>query len=176
MDILYRQNYPFIVNLKNMDFLENNIGLVLYTHVKIDAKLDYMFTRVLLEMDHTSLSIYKKLCNLDRDLKQAAIILLTQKFPLVGYFIKGQRHTFSTLKSSNVISLLQCKVVSSPLHVLENQCLESIPIYYQNKLQFADQVTRKTFHWSIKAPCKSENLDKKILPNADEDDTYRLTP
>ena len=126
-------------------------------------------------MDQTSLNIYKKLCDLDRDLKQTAFILLTKKFPLVGYIITGQRHTFATLKSQNVISLFQCKVVSSPLYVLENQCFEGIPIYYQNKLQFIDEVTRKTFLWSIKAPCKSENFDQQISLNADGDDTYRLT-
>ena len=60
---------------------------------------------VLMEMDHTSLSIYKKLCDLDRELKQTAFILLTQKFPFVGYVITVQRHTFATLESSNVISL-----------------------------------------------------------------------
>ena len=100
------------------------------------------------------LKYLQKLCDLDHDLKQTAFILLTQKFPLVGYIITGQRHTFATLKSQDVISLYQCKVVSSPLYVLENQCFERIPIYYQNKQQFADQVTRKTFPWSIKAPCK----------------------
>ena len=63
-----------------------------------------MVSRILLEMERTSLSIYKKLCDIDRDLKQTAFILLTQKFPLVGYAITGQRHTFATPKSSNVIS------------------------------------------------------------------------
>ena len=66
--------------------------------VQIDAKLDYKINRVLLEIDQTSLNIYKKLCDLDRDLKQAAFVLLTQKFPLDGYRITGQRHTFATLK------------------------------------------------------------------------------
>ena len=68
-------------------------------------------------MDQTSLSIYEKICHLDRDLKQTAFILLTQKLPLVGYVITGQRHIFATLKSSNVISLFQLKVVSSPSYV-----------------------------------------------------------
>ena len=77
----------------------------------------------------------KKLCELDRDLKQTAFIPLTQKFPLVGYIITGQRHTFATLKSQYVISLFQGKAVSSPLYVLESQCFERIPIYYQNKIQ-----------------------------------------
>ena len=88
----------------------------------------------------------------------------------------GQRHTFATLKSCNLISLIQCKLVSSLLYVLENQCFERIPIYYQNKLQFVDQVTRATFPLSIKAPCKSENFDQQNSLNLDGDDTYRLTP
>ena len=37
-----------------------------------------------------------------------------------------------TLKSQNVISLFQCEIVLSPLYVLENQCFERIPTYYQN--------------------------------------------
>ena len=78
-------------------------------------------------MDHKNLNIYKKLCDLYRDLKQSAFILLTQKFPLVGYIITGQRHTFATLKIQNVISLFQCKVVFTPLYFLENQCFERIP-------------------------------------------------
>ena len=39
-----------------------------------------------------------------------------------------------------------------------------------------DQVTRKTFHWSIKAPSKFDNFDQQISLDADGDDTYRLTP
>ena len=50
-------------------------------------------------MDQTSLYIYKKFCVSDCDLKQTAFNLLTQKFPLVGYIITGQRHTFVTLKN-----------------------------------------------------------------------------
>ena len=121
-----------------------------------------MISRVLLEMDQTNLNIYKKkLCDLDRDLKRTAFILLTQKFPLVGYIITGQRNTFATLKSQKVISLFQCKVVSSPLYVLENQCFERIPIYYQHKLQFVDQVTRKTFPGLLKHHVNLKILIKK---------------
>ena len=144
-----------------------------HPNVQVDAKLDYMISRVLLKMDHTSLNIYKKLTDLDRDLKQTAFILLTQKFPLVGYVITGQRHTFATLKSQSVISLFQCKIVSSPLYVLKDQCFQRIPIHYQNKLQFVDRVTRKTFPWSIIAPCKPDNFDQQISLDADGDDTSR---
>ena len=155
--------------------IQNSFGAV-HPDVQIDAKLDYMINRELLEMDQTSLNIYKNLCDLDRDLKQTAFTLLTQKISLVGYAITGQHNTFATLKSQNVIPLFQCKTVSSPLYVLKDQCFERIPIYYQNKLQFVDQVTRKTFPWSIKAPRKSDNLDQQISLDVDGDDTYRLTP
>ena len=84
-------------------------------------------------------------------------------------------HNF-TLKSQNVISVFQCKVVSSPLYVLESLCFERIPIYYQNKLQFVDQVTRKIFPCSFKMPCKSKNFDQQISLDADGYDTYCLTP
>ena len=68
--------------------IQNWFGAV-HPNVQIDAKLNYMICRVLLEMDQTSLNIYRKLCDLDRDLKQTAFFLLTQKFAL-GYVITGQ--------------------------------------------------------------------------------------
>ena len=77
---------------------QNWFGAV-HPNVQIDAKHDYMVSQVLQKMDCTSLSICKKFCDLDRNLNQNAFILLTQKFPIVGYFITGQRHTFATLKS-----------------------------------------------------------------------------
>ena len=132
-------------------FRKQNWFRAVHPNVQIDAKINYMVSRALLEIDHTSLSIYKKHWDLDRDFKQkTAFILLTQKFPLVGYVITGQRHTFATQKNSNVFSLFQFKVVSSPLYVLEKQCFERILIYYQNKLKFVGHVTRKTLPWSIK--------------------------
>ena len=59
---------------------------------------------------------------------------------------------------------------------MENQCFERIAIYYHYKIQFVDQVTRKTFPWSIKAPYKSNIFDQQISHGADGDVTYRLTP
>ena len=79
-------------------FWKQNWFVAVPPNVQIDAKLEYMISIVLPEMDHTNLSIYKKLFDLDRDLKQTAFILLTQKLPLVGYVITGQRKIFATLK------------------------------------------------------------------------------
>ena len=65
--------------------------------------------------------------------------------------------------------------MSHHLYVLDNQCFKRIPIFHENKLQFVDQVTRNTFPWSIKEPCKSDNFDQ-VSPDADADESYRLTP
>ena len=89
---------------------KNRFGAV-QPNVQNDVKLDFMISRVLLEMDQSSLNIYKELCDLDRDLKQSAFNLLIQKSRLVCYIITGQRHTFATLKSQKIISIFQCKVV-----------------------------------------------------------------
>ena len=80
------------------------------------------------------------------------------------------------MKFSKVIPLFQFKTVSSPLHVLENQCFEHIPVFYQNEFQMVDQVTCKTFPWSNKAPCTTTNFDQQILLDADGDELYRLAP
>ena len=92
------------------------------------------------------------------------------------YVIKGQRNTFATLKRSGAISLFQGRTVSSPLFVLDNQCFERIPIFYQNILQFVHQVTRNIFPLSIKAPCKTDIFDQQILLDADGVESYRLKP
>ena len=91
-------------------FRKQNYFGVVAPNVQIDAEFDNMVSRILFELEQRSLFLYKKLCDLDRDLKQTAFILLTQKFTLGGYVITGQRHRFATLKNSNFISLFQCKV------------------------------------------------------------------
>ena len=153
-----------------MNFLENKIGLVQYT----------LLFKSTPNSITTSLNIYKKLCDLDRDLKQIAFKLLNTKItPSRLYYYrtyKPEINTIATLKSQNVISLYQCKTVQSPLYVLKDQCFERIPTYYQNKVQFVDQVTRKKFPCSIKPPWKSDNFDQHISLDVDGENTYRLTP
>ena len=49
-------------------------------------------------------------------------------------------------------------------------------IFITKTISKVDQVARKTFPWSIKAPWKSENFDQQISLDVDGDDTYRFTP
>ena len=57
---------------------------------------------------------------------------------------------------------------SSPFYVFEPQCFERALIFYQSKLQFEDQVTRKTYPWSIKTQWKTDNFDQQISLEADD--------
>ena len=41
-------------------------------------------------------------------------------------------------------------------------------LFYQNKLQFVDQDTRKTFPWSIKAPAEKFDQQLSLDPNGDK--------
>ena len=50
--------------------------------LRMEAKVYYTISKILLEMDHTFLSLYKKLNDLDRNLKQTTFVLLSQKFLL----------------------------------------------------------------------------------------------
>ena len=48
--------------------------------------------------------------------------------------------------------------------------------FLPKQLQFVEQVTGKTFLWSIKAPFKSENSDQKMSLDADGNESHRVTP
>ena len=58
---LFSTHQIFAVNKKSINFVENEI-CASHTDVQIDAKIYNSISRVLLEMDHTSITIYKKLC------------------------------------------------------------------------------------------------------------------
>ena len=63
-----------------------------------------------------------------------------------------------------------------PLYVIHVQYFETIPFFYQSKVEFVDQVLRIIYLGSIKAPCRTIIFNQHIMHDADYDDTYRLTP
>ena len=77
---------------------------------------------------------------------------------------------------SKALRLFHFFIVKLSLYVLENHCFERIPFLYQAKIQFVDQFTRKTFSWSIHAPCKTKNFDQQISLDQYGDESLRLTP
>ena len=102
--MLNLKNHRSIENWKGTNFFANKNGFgAVHPNAHIDAKLDYMISWVVLEMNQTSLSTYKKLGGHDRNLKQTTFILLTQKSPVVGYIITGQKNTFATLKNFDIV-------------------------------------------------------------------------
>ena len=130
-----------------------------HPNVQIDAKLDYMIQRVLVEMNQTSLSIYKKIWRSRSQFKTDRFYIVNTKIFISGIY---RHRTAKHICNTNVFSLIQFKTVSSLHYVLENQCFERIPVFYQSNLQFVDQVTRKIIRWPIKAPYKKHSYDQQI--------------
>ena len=61
MDMLFqKESQHYHKSEKYEPFRKQNWFSAVHPNVQIDAKLDYMISRVLLEMDQTSLNIYKK--------------------------------------------------------------------------------------------------------------------
>ena len=50
------------------------------------------------------------------------------------------------------------------------------PIFYKNKVHFADTLSRRTYFWDTAVPCGSENSHNVVQLNPDEDKYYLLTP
>ena len=64
----------------------------------------------------------------------------------------------------------------SPLYVFEDRCYKRIPKLYKNKVHFVDTLSRRTYFWDTAVPCGSENSQKVVQLNPDEDKYYILTP
>ena len=64
----------------------------------------------------------------------------------------------------------------SPLYVFEDKrrCYKRIPIFYKNKADFVDTLSRRTYFWDTAVP--SENSHNVVQLNPDEDKYYLLTP
>ena len=58
---------------------------------------------------------------------------------------------------------------------MEND-LKKMSIFYQKKVQFADQARPKTYPWSIEVTRRTDNFDQKVTHDADDGNPYRLTP
>ena len=110
-------------------------------------------------MDHKSLSIYKKFCDLDRDLTSTAFILLKEKVLLLDRLLRIIETHLSQLKAPMYFFFFQCKTVSFPYMYSKTNVSREYLSIIRTKIQFVDQVTRKTFPSSIKVPCKTDKFD-----------------
>ena len=54
--------------------------------------------------------------------------------------------------------------------------LNAFLFFYKNKVQRVDQVNRKLFLWSVKAPYEANKFDQQVPLHADNGDLYRRTP
>ena len=132
--------------------------------IHLDMKLDYTISRIFQEKSLSELESLHQLCELERTQILQSLALAVLKIPYAGYLLSENRSNFLDYEGS-------------PLYVFEDKrCYKRIPIFYKNKVQFVDTLSRRTCFWDTTVPCGSENSHNVVQLDPDEDKYYPLTP
>ena len=125
MDTLFHKNHSFVVNLKGTNFSENKVGSVPYTQMyrlmqnsTICLAESYSKWTTRVHLFTKNFAIWTVILN--------RIYSFNTKIPTCTICYHQQRRTFAKPKSSNVISLFQCKFVSSPFMYQKTNVLNAI--------------------------------------------------
>ena len=93
-----------------------------------------------------------------------------------GYLLSGNRSNFTDYEG-NILWYYACTEKVSPLYVFEDKrCYKRIPVFYKNKVQFDDKLSRRTCFWDTAVPYGSKNSHNGVQLNPDEDKYYLLAP
>ena len=71
--------------------------------------------------------------------------------------------------------LYHCPKRNSPLNVL-NQCHDRIPIHYDDRTMFVDQITRQTYPFANEVDCIGDYINAYQLDVVNENSWYHLMP
>ena len=124
--------------------------------IHLDMKLDYTISRIFQEMSLTELETLHQLCELERTQILQSFALAVLKIPYAGFLLSGNRSNFID-SEGNIIWYCTCTKKLSPLYVFEDKrCYEKIPIFYKNKVCFADTLSRRTYFWDTAVTCGSK--------------------
>ena len=105
-----------------------------------------------------------------------SLALAVLKIPYAGYLLSGNRSSFLDYKG-NILWFYTCTKKVSPLYVFEDKCCyKRTPIFYKNKVNFVETLSRRTYFWDTAVPCGSKNSHNVVQLNPDEDNFYLLTP
>ena len=85
-----------------------------------------------------------QLCELERTHILQSLALAVLKIPYAGYLLSGNRSN-SIDYEGNLLWYYTCIKKVSPLNVFEDKlCYTRIPIFYKNKINFVDTLSRRT--------------------------------
>ena len=152
-----------------------HFGAILFD-IHLDVKLDYTKIRIFQELSLSELETLYQLCELERTQTIQSLALAVLKIPYAGYLLSGNRSNFNDYEGNVLWCYTYTKNVSH-LYVFEDKrCYKRIPIFYKNKVQFVDTLSRRIFFWYTAVPCGSKNSHNVVKLNPDEDKYYLLTP
>ena len=144
--------------------------------IHLDMKLDYTISRIFQEMSLSELETLHQLCELERKQILQSLALAVLKIPYAGYLLSGNRSNFLDYEG-NILWFYTCTKKVSPLYLIEDTPgFKRIPIFYKNKVDFVDTLSRRTNSWDTAVPCGSKNSHIVVQLKPDEDKYYLLTP
>ena len=156
--------------------MNNTYFGAIHFDIHLDMKLDYTISRTFQEMSLSELETLHHLCDLERTQILQSLALAFLKIPYAGYLISGNRSKFIKYKG-NILWYYTCTKKVSPLYVFEDiRCYKRIPIFYKNKVDFNDTLSRRTYFWNTAVPCGSEDSHNVVQLKPREDKYYLLTP
>ena len=127
-------------------------------------------------MSRSELETLHQLCELERTQILQSLALAVLKIPYAGYLLSGNRSNFFDHEGIILWFYTSTKKVS-PFYVFEDKhCYKRIPIFYENKVQFVDTLSRRTNFWDTAVHVDEENSHNVVQLNPDEEKYYLLTP
>ena len=151
--------------LQELSLMNNSYFGNIHYDIHLDMKLDYTISQIFQEMSLSELETLHQLCKLERT-------QILQSY--AGYLLSGNRSNFLVYEG-NILWFYTCTKKISPLYVFEDKrCYKRIPIFYKNKVNFVDTLSKRTYFWDTAVPCGSENSHNVVQLNPDEDKYYLL--
>ena len=143
--------------LQELSLMNNTYFGNIHYDIHLDMKLDYTISRTFQEMSLSELETLHQLCELERTQILQSFALAVLKIPYAGYLLSGIRSIIIDYEG-NILWYYTCTKKISALYVFEDKrCYKRIPIFYKNKIDFVDTLSRRTYFWDTAVPCGSEN-------------------
>ena len=161
----------------------SDIGFVAWEHLdkeKLDydlnlaVKMDFVIYQNYMQIKQAWKGLVIEQCELDRTQKQMMLMQAIQNNRLAGYMLISNRSMFLDTDGS-IGWLYHCPKRISPLKVFD-QCIDRIPIYYDDRTLFVDPITLQTYPFANEVICIGGYKNAYQLDIDNDNPWYLLMP
>ena len=142
--------------------------------VQLGAKFDYIHHRANLNIHASQVKLIQNLCELERTQMLTILTIALENTRIAGYILTCNRFLFLDT-DGNVAWLYHWPKIRSLLRVMV-KCYDKIPIFYENRVNFVDPITRQTFLSAIEISCQHATQNLLQLDMYNDYSWYNLTP